>query len=88
MGQRIRELEGALSLFQSSISAEPHPLLREDLLSIKHGPQPRQADESRASDIDLADTIDAFGTLAIGDKGESRYFGRLGASEVCQSFVM
>src|SRR5258705_13095005 len=32
---RVRELEDALRNIQSSVSEQPHPLLREDLLNIK-----------------------------------------------------
>ncbi|KAG1892573.1 hypothetical protein F4604DRAFT_1875883 [Suillus subluteus] len=39
MGQRIRQLEDALSIFQAGVSEEVHPLLIEDLLSIKFGPE-------------------------------------------------
>lgn len=35
MGERIRQLEEALTFLQSSLSAEVHPLLRSDLLRIK-----------------------------------------------------
>jgi hypothetical protein len=34
---------------------------------------------------DVAETIDALGTLTIGDDGESKYFGMSGGSEVCTS---
>ncbi|KZP33618.1 hypothetical protein FIBSPDRAFT_916075 [Athelia psychrophila] len=82
MGQRIRQLEDALALLQSSISSEKHALLRDDLLSIKFLPEIHQAEEIQSSEDALADTMDAFGTLAIGDSGESKYFGRSGGSEI------
>jgi hypothetical protein len=41
MGQRIRQLEDALAIFQSSVSTEPHPLLQDDLLGVKFGPEVR-----------------------------------------------
>ena len=35
MSDRIRQLEDALAIFQSSVSSEPHPLLSRDLMKIK-----------------------------------------------------
>ncbi|KZP23151.1 hypothetical protein FIBSPDRAFT_1043094 [Athelia psychrophila] len=83
MSERIRNLEEALAMLQSSVSAESHPLLRDELLSIKFSPQAQEAesDEHPSPEDVLAETIDAFGTLAIGNGGESRYFGRSGGSE-------
>ncbi|KZP26820.1 hypothetical protein FIBSPDRAFT_819101 [Athelia psychrophila] len=83
MSERIRNLEEALATFQSGVSAEPHPLLRDELLSIKFAPEPQEAesDGPPAPEDVLAETIDTLGTLAIGDSGESRYFGRSGGSE-------
>ncbi|KZP26815.1 hypothetical protein FIBSPDRAFT_731829 [Athelia psychrophila] len=84
MSQRIRYLEEALAMFQSGVSTQPHPLLRDELLLIKFAPPPRQAESKEPpsdSEDMLAETIDAFGTLAIGNSGESRYFGRSGGSE-------
>ncbi|KAF9030945.1 hypothetical protein BDZ89DRAFT_1064266 [Hymenopellis radicata] len=82
MGQRIRQLEDALAIFQAGVSTEVHPLLREDLLAIKFGPDATQTTETekRTKDISI-DSIDALGTLTIGDRGEGRYFGRSAGSE-------
>lgn len=85
MAQRIRQLEDALTLLQSSISSEKHPLLREDLLSIKFRSETERAGDALSPDDIIAETIDAFGTLAVGDSGESKYFGRSGGSEVRES---
>lgn len=82
MSRRIRQLEEALSIFQSNVSTEPHPLLSDDLLLVKFGSEPSQAEAPDLSDDSLAETMDAFGTLAIGESGEFRYFGRSGGSEV------
>jgi hypothetical protein len=80
MAQRIRQLEDALAIFQTSVSNEIHPLLQEELLSVKYGPEiqstPTHNDGSQA----LADT---FGTLTIGEHGEAKYFGLSAGSEVC-----
>ncbi|GLB33705.1 putative fungal specific transcription factor [Lyophyllum shimeji] len=82
MGQRIRQLEDALAIFQSGVSSEPHPLLRDELLAIKFGPDVGQPVERkgliRKSSVD---SIDALGTLTIGDHGEVKYFGRSAGSE-------
>lgn len=82
MSQRIRQLEDALGLLQSSLSSEKHPLLREELLSIKYGPEQRSA-VSRPPEDPLAEPVEVFGTMTIGDRGESRYFGATAGSEVC-----
>lgn len=37
MSDRIRQLEDALAILQSSVTREPHPLLVRDLLRIKSG---------------------------------------------------
>ena len=78
MGQRIRQLEDALAILQSSVSTEPHPLLGDELFSVKSSPV-------KESDI-LAETMGAFGTLTIGDSGESKYFGPSAGSEVRSCF--
>jgi hypothetical protein len=85
MGHRIRELEDALSVMQSSVSSEPHPLLREDLLGIKFGPERRQPveNEQPVSKPAMPSSISAMGTLTIGDRGEGKYFGPSAGSEVC-----
>ncbi|KAG6837547.1 hypothetical protein H0H93_007728 [Arthromyces matolae] len=83
MGQRIRQLEDALAIFQSGVSNETHPLLRDELLSIKFGPDKgRNTIESEdRSRNDSSDSIDALGTLTIGDHGQVKYFGRSAGSE-------
>ena len=89
MGHRIRELEDALSIMQSSVSSEPHPLLREDLLGIKFGPERRQPFEKElpVPKPTMPATINAMGTLTIGDRGEAKYFGPSAGSEVCHPCV-
>lgn len=83
MSQRIRQLEDALRLLQSSLSSEKHPLLRNDLLSIKYGPEQQLSVPSDSVEDPLAEPVEAFGTLTIGDGGESRYLGASAGSEVC-----
>jgi hypothetical protein len=78
MGQRIRSLEDALSIFQAGVSTDVHPLLVDELLAIKYGP-----DAPKSSPHDQhAVPIDAPGTLTITERGDSHYFGRSAGSEV------
>ncbi|KAJ7744540.1 fungal-specific transcription factor domain-containing protein [Mycena maculata] len=83
MGQRIRQLEDALAIFQASTgSSETHPLLRDELLSIKFGPEKGSVPEKQPRVRETSmDSIDALGTLTIGDDGEGKYFGRSAGSE-------
>ncbi|EMD39103.1 hypothetical protein CERSUDRAFT_112795 [Gelatoporia subvermispora B] len=81
MSERIRQLEDALAIFQSGVSNERHPLLRDELLTIKFGPEVRRTVDEEHTRDSLAESIDALGTLTIGDHGETKYFGRSGGSE-------
>ncbi|KAI0766121.1 fungal-specific transcription factor domain-containing protein [Trametes elegans] len=81
MSERIRQLEDALAIFQAGISHERHPLLRDELLTIKFGPEVRRTvDDEHQRDM-LSSSIDALGTLTVGEHGESKYFGRSAGSE-------
>ncbi|KAF7979231.1 hypothetical protein HWV62_43194 [Athelia sp. TMB] len=75
MSQRIQQLEDALASLQSSVSSEPHFLLRDDLLSIKTCSEQQSSDEPSPSDNTFIETLEAFGTLTIDDSGQSKYFG-------------
>ena len=81
MSERIRQLEDALSIAQSRVTEEPHPLLRDELLTLKV-----EKAEDNPIDGELptepSEFIDAFGTLSINDKGTSRFFGAAGGTEV------
>jgi len=89
MGQRIRQLEDALAIFQSGVSSDVHPLLKEELLAIKFGPEkgyvPRKDPPSRKESTEPP--IDAFGTMTIGDGGAAKYFGPSAGSEVCSNWI-
>ncbi|KAI3612460.1 hypothetical protein WG66_009912 [Moniliophthora roreri] len=82
MGKRIRELEDALAISHSSTSNEPHPLLRDELMYIKYGPDNGMPaslkEQKRESSAELAN---ALGTLTIGGPEEVKYFGRSAGSE-------
>ncbi|EED77733.1 predicted protein [Postia placenta Mad-698-R] len=74
MSDRIRQLEDALAILQSSVTRDLHPLLAHDLLKIKSGLELHSAAhlQGRAAHSDDAGEqgdeesqyIDAFGTLA------------------------
>ncbi|KAF8229501.1 hypothetical protein L208DRAFT_1480574 [Tricholoma matsutake] len=85
MSNRIRRLEDALAILQSTVSDERHPLLEDDLLKIKFGSEAldgRQADQgSKEHTAKQSQSIDALGTLSLGDSGEVKYFGRSAGSE-------
>ncbi|THH32859.1 hypothetical protein EUX98_g1327 [Antrodiella citrinella] len=89
MSERIRQLEDALAILQSSVSREAHPLLRRDLLDIKSGltlhsaPNLRQSLEARSEDTQEEETtyVDAFGTLAVRDDGAATFYGRSAGTE-------
>ena len=82
MSERIRQLEDALAIFQAGISTERHPLLRDELLTIKFGPEVRRTVDDEYTRNALSQSIDALGTLTIGEHGETKYIGRSGGSEV------
>ncbi|KAJ4001992.1 fungal-specific transcription factor domain-containing protein, partial [Lentinula boryana] len=96
MSSRIRALEDALAIFQASVSSERHPLLEDELLKIKFGSEVKNSEESEilgteghmitgsittANQSADATTLDAFGTLTLGEEGEMKYFGRSAGSE-------
>ncbi|KAI0675641.1 fungal-specific transcription factor domain-containing protein [Trametes maxima] len=81
MSERIRQLEDALAIFQAGISHERHPLLRDELLTIKFGPEVRRTVDDEHNRDMLSSSIDALGTLTVGEHGESKYFGRSAGSE-------
>ncbi|KAG6902306.1 hypothetical protein C0995_001916 [Termitomyces sp. Mi166 len=82
MGQRIRQLEDALAIFQAGVSNETHPLLRDEFLSIKFGPDKGQMlEKEQPLRENSPNSIDALGTLTIGDHGQVKYFGRSAGSE-------
>jgi hypothetical protein len=85
MSHRIRRLEDALAILQTSVSEERHPLLEDDLLKIKFGPEApddRQDFPGSEEQMMQSQSIDALGTLTLGDTGEVKYFGSSAGSEV------
>lgn len=98
MSERIRQLEDALAILQSSTTRETHPLLRPDLLSIKSGLELHSAINqglvaplSDQEADEASQQIDAFGTLAVRDDGAATFYGRSAGSEVgnhCLCFLL
>ncbi|PCH36758.1 hypothetical protein WOLCODRAFT_127620 [Wolfiporia cocos MD-104 SS10] len=92
MSDRIRQLEDALALLQSSVSREAHPLLARDFLTIKSGLELHVASSRNGENGGTGDGgddgaeedsqyIDAFGTLAVRDDGAATFYGRSAGSE-------
>lgn len=83
MSERIRQLEDALTIIHKKHSDDPHPLLREEFMTIKAHKADESPDDKNLDAADATDVIDAFGTLSITDRGTSRFFGAAGGTEVC-----
>ncbi|KAL0582042.1 hypothetical protein V5O48_000100 [Marasmius crinis-equi] len=83
MGQRIRQLEDALAISHSSSSNEPHPLLRDELMSIKFGPERNVTvpPERTVSSPTTSEALNVPGTLSVGVSGQGKYFGRSAGTE-------
>ncbi|KAJ6588531.1 fungal-specific transcription factor domain-containing protein [Mycena capillaripes] len=95
MSDRIRHLEDALAILQSTVTNEPHPLLDRELLKIKSSIELHSAVEGEENfnpnggggadgggeNEDLDEYIDAFGTLAIREDGAATFYGRSAGSE-------
>lgn len=92
MSDRIRQLEDALAILQSSVTRDLHPLLVQDLLKIKSGLELHSAahlqgrvahsDDGGEQGDEESQYIDAFGTLAVRDDGAAMFYGRSAGSEV------
>lgn len=93
MSNRIRQLEDALAFLQSTVSDEPHPLLTENMLRVKFGPEVINGPQIASNPLNVTGitpdrttptekSIDALGTLTLGSTGNIHYFGRSAGSEV------
>ena len=84
MSERIRQLEDALAILQSSTTREEHPLLRVDLMHIKSGLELHSATTGRggAEDENDEDELDVPGLLALHEHGTATFYGRSAGSEV------
>jgi hypothetical protein len=90
MSARIRQLEDALAVSNSSHSRDTHPLLQHDLLQIKsiidlHSAI-QQNVEIETTEVDNGRLLDVFGTLALRDDGASTFYGRSAGHEVSIQF--
>ncbi|TFK37395.1 fungal-specific transcription factor domain-containing protein [Crucibulum laeve] len=84
MSNRIRQLEDALAILQSTVSDQRHPLLEDELLKVKFGSEALDARAQQSSSSEEETTkgsIDAFGTLTLGESGYTKYYGRSAGSE-------
>ncbi|KAI6044218.1 fungal-specific transcription factor domain-containing protein [Pisolithus marmoratus] len=83
---RVRQLEDALRLSHSMVSAERHPLLSEELLQIKaplqrEPPSLRNVPKNEVKQEDQnGDVVDAFGSLSINAAGGANYHGSIANS--------
>ena len=79
MGDRIRHLEDALALLQSSVSKEPHPLLSENaiVIDVDIADKPHESEDEVTGDVSTA-----LGTLSVSDQGLSRFFGSTGGTDL------
>ncbi|TFY79682.1 hypothetical protein EWM64_g4331 [Hericium alpestre] len=80
MSDRIRQLEDALAVLQSSHSKEQHPLLRECFV-VDDKTDGDTATETEDGDTPADQVVNAFGTMSISEHGVSRFFGPTGGSE-------
>ncbi|KAI0652601.1 fungal-specific transcription factor domain-containing protein [Trametes meyenii] len=90
---RSKTLEDALRTIQSAVSDEPHPLLQEGESTNGAATTGSSSESSPASHNhfsppevptltpDEEDILDAFGTLTLGLRGETRFFGQTSRSE-------
>lgn len=78
-----RQLEDALEISHAANSSHNHPLLREELLSIKRGVAmaPTPAAQEGEADAPEGDYVEAMGTMSISERGISRFIGRTGGGE-------
>lgn len=86
MSNRIRQLEDALAIVQSTVSDQRHPLLTDELLKVKFGSEAinaKQATDGSSEEEPMpSKSIDSLGTLSLGSSGKMQYFGGSAGSEV------
>ncbi|EJF67345.1 hypothetical protein DICSQDRAFT_151630 [Dichomitus squalens LYAD-421 SS1] len=85
---RSNALETALKTLQAAVSDEPHPLLLQDdacpLSMFYSSSSPADSPTNHSSDSQQTleeDVLDVFGTLTLGSRGETRFFGQTSRSE-------
>lgn len=94
MTRRIQELENGLGTVYATISKEKHPLLSGEDTSTQGSSSadvPMFADPSPPVETDPSvygdDVIDCFGTLSVGTKGDSCFYGASARGEVKRNFL-
>jgi hypothetical protein len=81
MSKRIHQLEDALAIAHRRYDSEgTHPLLSDELLSVRQGPQAQEHEGTKVKHSE-PDPSRGMGTLTIDSGGKSRYYGTSGASE-------
>ena len=83
MSERIRQLEDALAILHRMVStnaSKGHPLLKEELLTIKNGIE--EAIPEQEQEVAEDEVIEAFGSLTIEKDGVSSFHGFSGGLEV------
>ncbi len=81
MSRRIRTLENALRVDRAALSADPHPLLAEELLEIKKGtssPDVHNNLDDLEDSHDNDGVADSLGLLSM-NEGEARFVGASGS---------
>ncbi|KAI0789552.1 fungal-specific transcription factor domain-containing protein [Abortiporus biennis] len=78
---RVHTLEDALRVIQSHISDDPHPLLQDDMVEDKSSRNKCPPAFGQPLTREDEEFLDAFGTLTLGLRGESRFFGQTSRSE-------
>ncbi len=84
MSKRIRQLEDALQIEHGMRSVESHPLLREELLSVKKGLERHKSginEEVDSLEDEREDIQNAMGLLTISEGGGARYLGITGSEQ-------
>ncbi|KAH9932118.1 uncharacterized protein BXZ73DRAFT_90043 [Epithele typhae] len=80
LSTRSSQLENALRTIHAAISDEPHPLLIDASAVNTSAATPPDSSNSNVDGPSLtseeADVLDAFGTLTLGPRGETRFFGQ------------
>jgi hypothetical protein len=79
MGDRIRQLEDALTVLQASVSKESHPLLSENAIIVDadNVDKPHESEDEVTGEVSRA-----LGTISVSDHGLSRFFGSTGGSDL------
>lgn len=95
LSHRVRSLEDALRACQAQLTDEPHPLLHDELLKIKHplqrsdnmprphGQPPTPPDDGYGMKEEQdVPTVDQEGSLSVSEAGRTKYYGQSANSYV------